>query len=67
MMRNALPLGEGWLGRANLHEPIDRNGVAADDLAAEFLGQAQRQRSLSARCWAGHYQQRMFVLSACGH
>ena len=40
-------LGEGGLGGAELHVAVDGNGVAGEDLAAEALGEGERERGLA--------------------
>ena len=49
VVRNAAPLGQRHLVGADVEAAIDRRRVAVDDLAAEPLGQRQRQRALAGR------------------
>ncbi len=48
VMRNAAAFVERHLVGADVEPAIDRRRVAVDDLAAEALGQRQRQRALAA-------------------
>ena len=49
MVRDAAALGDGQLGRADVHAAVDLHRVGVDDLAAEALGQVEAQAGL-ARC-----------------
>ena len=51
MMRDALALGDGELGRADVHAPVQLHGVGVDDLAAELTGQPQREIGLARPRW----------------
>ena len=41
MVRHARPLLRGRLRRPNLHQPVNRHRVAADDLAGELRGEGE--------------------------
>ena len=48
-----MSLSCGWFCRPNLHVAVDRNGVAADDLAIEPLGEMNCQCGLPAGSRSG--------------
>ena len=49
VVRDAAPLGDRQLRRADVHAAVDRHRVGVDDLAAERLGQVERQVALARR------------------
>ena len=49
VMRDAAPLGDRHLVGADVEAAIDGGRIAVDDLAAEALGERQRQRALAGR------------------
>ena len=53
MVRDAGALGERGLGGADLHAAVDGDGVAADDLAGEALGESEGEGGLAAGGGAG--------------
>ena len=49
MVRDAAALGAGQLGGADVHAAVDLHRVGVDDLAAEPLGEVERQAGLAGR------------------
>jgi hypothetical protein len=57
MVRDALPVLQGRLGGGHVEAAIDLEGVAADDLAAQELGETQCEVGLSGAGGAENRQQ----------
>src|SRR5580692_2067235 len=52
MVRDTRPFFRCWFSRAEIHAAIDRDRVATDNLAVEFLRKIKRKRRLAAAGWA---------------
>ena len=47
MMRHPAPIFQGGFGRRDVEAAIDLQGIAADDLSVESLGNAEREIGLA--------------------
>ncbi len=57
MVRHPRPLLRRRLGRTDIHQPVHRHGVAADNLAAQLFRERNGERRLAARGRAGDHNQ----------